>query len=40
MGRAEFAVILSVLNTYLHNYNEASPYKRIKHWPEKKKGNK
>ncbi len=40
MGRAEFAVILSVLNTYLHNYNEASPYKRIKHWPEKRRGNK
>ena len=38
MGRAEFAVILGALNTYLHNYNPASPYKKIERWPAKKGG--
>jgi hypothetical protein len=37
MGRAEFAVILGALNTYLHSYNPASPYRRIEHWPKSRR---
>ncbi|MBU0477244.1 hypothetical protein KKC91_01565, partial [bacterium] len=37
MGRAEFAVILGALNTYLHSYNPASPYRRIEHWSKSRR---
>ncbi|MFH1211477.1 MAG: hypothetical protein V1659_00945 [Candidatus Woesearchaeota archaeon] len=40
MGRAEFAVILGALNTYLHSYNPASPYRRIEHWPKSRRKTK
>lgn len=36
IGRADFAVILMALNSYLHSYNPASPYHRVQSWPKRK----